>query len=83
MNGHWAAMQFYISDHSKAYLIQNVVSGDWRNREPMPFLLNVLFSQWQQSHIPVRVNFMGSNNQGVARFNEKFGALSIHYWEIK
>jgi len=83
MNGHWAAMQFYIRDHSKAYLIQNAVSGDWRNREPMPFLLNALFNQWQQSDIPIRVNFMGSNNPGVARFNEKFGALPIHYWEIK
>jgi hypothetical protein len=83
MGGHWAAMQFYIRDRSKAYLIQNAVSGVWRSREPMPFLLNALFKQWQQNDVPVTVNFMGSNNPGVARFNEKFGALSMNYWEIK
>jgi len=49
----------------------------------MPFLMNTLFRQWQQNDVPGTVNFMGSNNPGVARFNEKFGALSMHYWEIK
>ncbi len=83
MQGHWAAMQFYICQHSKAYLIQNAVAPNWRNREPMPFLLNTLFRHWQQNDVPRTVNFMGSNNPGVARFNEKFGALSMHYWEIK
>ena len=81
MQGHWAAMQFYICQHSKAYLIQNAVAPDWRNREPMPFLLNSLFSQWVMEFGEVHVNFMGSNNAGVARFNEKFGATTSYYWE--
>ena len=82
MNGQWASMQFYIYIHSKAYLIQNAVSSDWRNREPMPFLLKNLFVQWQKYGPPLTVNFMGSNNSGVARFNEKFGATSAFYWEL-
>ena len=81
MNGIWAAMQFYIRTESKAYLIQNAVSLDLRNRDPMPFLLNSLFRQWQAESISTTVNFMGSNNVGVARFNEKFGAVTQHYWE--
>lgn len=81
MNGQWAAMQFYIRTESKAYFIQNAVSLDLRNREPMPFLLNSLFKQWQNETDSITVNFMGSNNAGVARFNEKFGAVSHHYWE--
>lgn len=81
MNGQWAAMQFYIRTESKAYLIQNAVSLDLRNREPMPFLLNALFMKWQAGADSTAVNFMGSNNTGVARFNEKFGAVSRHYWE--
>jgi len=81
MNGQWAAMQFYIRTESKAYLIQNAVSMDLRNREPMPFLLNSLFKQWQKQTGSIMVNFMGSNNAGVARFNEKFGTVTQHYWE--
>jgi hypothetical protein len=82
LNGQWAAMQFYIVQRSSAYLIQNAVSPDWRNREPMPFLLNQLFSIWMHQAENVKVNFMGSNNPGVARFNEKFGATSTFYWEL-
>lgn len=82
MHGQWSAMQFYIRDKSKAYLIQNVVAADLRSREPMPFLLNVLFRQWQSADTPVTVNFMGSNHAGVARFNEKFGAVNTFYWEF-
>ena len=82
LNGHWAAMQFYICQHSKAYLIQNAVAPDWRNREPMPFLLNSLFSQWVIEFGETHVNFMGSNHPGVARFNEKFGATNAYYWEL-
>ena len=81
LNGQWAAMQFYIYVESKAYLIQNAVSLDLRNRDPMPFLLNALFKQWQEETGTTTVNFMGSNNAGVARFNEKFGAVTKHYWE--
>jgi hypothetical protein len=81
MNDDWAAMQFYIRDKSRACLIQNAVAPAWRNREPMPFLLNALFAEWQRPGTPVLVNFMGSNNPGVARFNEKFGAETHRYWE--
>jgi len=81
INGQWAAMQFYIRTESKAYLIQNAVSMEFRNREPMPFLLNSLFMKWQADADSTTVNFMGSNNAGVARFNEKFGAVAQHYWE--
>jgi hypothetical protein len=82
MHGQWAAMQFYIFDNSRSYLVQNAVSSEWRNREPMPFLLHTLFRQWQEQCALVSVNFMGSNNPGVARFNEKFGAETTHYWEF-
>jgi hypothetical protein len=82
MNRQWAAMQFYIRTESKAYLIQNAVSMEFRNREPMPFLLNSLFRQWQKETGSITVNFMGSSNAGVARFNEKFGAKTIRYWEF-
>jgi len=78
----WAAMQFYICNNNKGYLIQNVVASKWRNREPMPFLLNTLFAKWQSQSANFYVNFMGSNNPGVARFNEKFGAHTAHYWEF-
>jgi len=81
MHEQWAAMQFLIVNQSRAYLIQNAVSTELRNREPMPFLLHTLFTQWQSQGTPVTVNFMGSNNQGVARFNEKFGAETGYYWE--
>lgn len=81
MNGEWAAMQFYVYDKTRACLIQNAVSTAWRNREPMPFLLSTLFLEWQRRSELVHVNFMGSNNPGVARFNEKFGAHTVHYWE--
>jgi hypothetical protein len=82
MNGQWAAMQFYIRDKSKAYLIQNVVPTELRSLEPMPFLLGTLLRQWQSNGDSVRVNFMGSNHAGVARFNEKFGAVNSYYWEF-
>jgi hypothetical protein len=48
----------------------------------MPFLLNTLFAKWQAQSAHFYVNFMGSNNPGVARFNEKFGAHTAHYWEF-
>jgi hypothetical protein len=83
MKGQWAAMQFYICQDSRAYLIQNAVASDWRKREPMPFLLNQLFGTWMLQAAYVKVNFMGSNNAGVARFNEKFGATSGSYWELR
>lgn len=82
MNDEWAAMQFYIRDESRAYLIQNAVSVSKRNREPMPFLLHTLFLEWLRELKSVDVHFMGSNNPGVARFNEKFGAKTIRYWEF-
>jgi hypothetical protein len=82
MNGRWAAMQFFIYQSSKAYLIQNAVAPEWRNREPMPFLLNRLFRNWALQTKEMKVNFMGSNNVGVARFNEKFGAITNSYWEL-
>lgn len=83
MNGIWAAMQFYIHSRDKAYLIQNAVSSTLRNREPMPFLLHSLLKQWQGQAPITSVNFMGSHNPGVARFNEKFGAQTTHYWEYQ
>jgi len=82
MKDQWAAMQFCICQKSKAYLVQNAVSANWRNREPMPFLLNSLFGEWVSQFAELNVNFMGSNNPGVARFNEKFGATSAFYWEL-
>jgi hypothetical protein len=75
-------MQFYIFHRSKAYFIQNVVVSSWRNSEPMSFLINRLFSEWQQSNEYVKVNFMGSANPGVARFNQKFGANSLLFWDF-
>jgi hypothetical protein len=82
INNEWAAMQFYIFHRSKAYFIQNVVVSSWRNSEPMSFLINRLFSEWQQSNEHVKVNFMGSANPGVARFNQKFGANSLLFWDF-
>lgn len=82
MHDQWAAMQFLLREESRAYLIQNAVSAEWRSREPMPFLLHTLFTQWQSQSAPVTINFMGSSNPGVARFNEKFGANTSFYWEF-
>jgi Acetyltransferase (GNAT) domain len=83
MNGQWAAMQFYIMRRGKAYLIQNVVSKNLRIQEPMAYLLHALFREWQHKQAFTRVNFMGSTNTGVARFNEKFGAETTYYYESR
>jgi hypothetical protein len=83
MRGQWAAMQFYMLRRHKAYLIQNVVSQELRVHEPMSFLLYTLCREWQLIHSAVTVNFMGSNNPGVARFNEKFGAETSYYYESR
>lgn len=83
MNDEWAAIQFYVMRRGRAYLIQNVVNPTLRSHEPMAFLLYSLFLKWQQEPSSTLVNFMGSNNPGVARFNEKFGATNFIYWECR
>ena len=82
INNELAAMQFFIYSRNRIYLIQNVVNAQLRSHEPMPWLLNHLFTQFRNSESLTRVNFMGSSNPGVARFNEKFGAKTISYWEF-
>ncbi|MFM9006385.1 MAG: hypothetical protein ACKOSR_12935, partial [Flavobacteriales bacterium] len=64
-------------------LIQNVVNPTLRSHEPMAYLLHSLFLKWQLESSSTRVNFMGSNNPGVARFNEKFGADNLNYWQCR
>ncbi|MFM7233606.1 MAG: GNAT family N-acetyltransferase [Flavobacteriales bacterium] len=83
MNDEWVAMQFYILRRGRAYLIQNVVNPTLRSHEPMAFLLHSLFLKWQQESSSTLVNFMGSNNPGVARFNEKFGTNNLIYWQCR
>ena len=83
LNNDWAAMQFFVMRRGRAYLIQNVVASQLRSHEPMAFLLYNLLLKWQQESSTTQVNFMGSNNQGVARFNEKFGAQTKTYWESR
>jgi hypothetical protein len=82
MNNEWAAMQLYINHRGRLYLIQNVVNSHLRSHEPMPWLLNQLFLHCRSIESETRVNFMGSSNPGVARFNEKFGAFNTTYFEV-
>jgi hypothetical protein len=82
MNNEWAAMQFYIHHRGRLYLIQNVVNPQLRSQEPMPWLLNHLFLHCRSIESETRVNFMGSSNPGVARFNEKFAAFNTTYFEV-
>lgn len=83
LNDEWAAMQFYILRRGRAYLIQNVVSPKLRSLEPMAFLLYNLLLKWQHEPSTTHINFMGSSNPGVARFNEKFGAQTGVYFECR
>ncbi|MFN5294386.1 MAG: GNAT family N-acetyltransferase [Flavobacteriales bacterium] len=82
INNEWAAMQFYIHHRGRLYLIQNVVNPQLRSHEPMPWLLYQLFLHCRSIESETRVNFMGSSNPGVARFNEKFGAMNKSYLEL-
>jgi hypothetical protein len=48
----------------------------------MPWLLHQLFLHCRSIELETRVNFMGSSNPGVARFNEKFGTSNKTYFEV-
>jgi hypothetical protein len=82
INNEWAAMQLYIHHRGRLYLIQNVVNSQLRSNEPMPWLLHQLFLHCRSIELETRVNFMGSSNPGVARFNEKFGTSNKTYFEV-
>jgi hypothetical protein len=48
----------------------------------MTLLLIELFERALSNQKSIRVNFMGSENENVARFNRKFGATDAVYWEV-
>ncbi|MEY2938629.1 MAG: hypothetical protein RL062_1218 [Bacteroidota bacterium] len=79
----WAALQFVIEKDGEMCLIQNVVPSDLRHTAGMTLLLIELFERALSNQKSIRVNFMGSENENVAKFNRKFGAVDRDYSEIQ
>lgn len=77
----WLSIQFYIQSRDQMSLIQNVSHPEFRNDDPMAFLLSHIFKKAQNQSSTMYVNFMGSDHAGVAKYNQKFGAENLGYWE--
>lgn len=62
----------WVSSHQKTIFLFSALSESGRNLHAMPWLIDAFIKQ--NAGKPVKLDFEGSNNEGLARFYSSFGA---------
>lgn len=67
----------WVNSHQKAIFLFSALSEAGRKLNAMPWLIDTFIRQ--HAGKPLKLDFEGSNNEGLARFYSSFGAKTIIY----
>jgi len=78
--GNILSAAFLLKSHNRIYYVLPFSTKKGRDTGGMYKLLDALF--WENSEKPITFDFEGSSIEGIARFNQGFGATTSKYYQI-